>query len=468
MLKKRAIALILTCTFAAPTSANIQAEMQSWFNETGTYGNVTGAQVLRGQTGTTFTGGNLYMRAPQRNYNLFNIAPPGIKAGCGGIDLFAGSFSFINSEQLTALFRNIANNAMGHAFMLAVEAVSPELAGLLKYLQDQASKLNNMNLNSCQLATGIMAPAFPDSEYMQQQAKVMGVAPSFNHYSDALHAKYKELTATPSERKQTRDLAVAANPKLKESLHDVNVTWNALQTMNISNHQLKELMMSMIGTVIIERNPSDDSKPSIQYRAPPQKIAFKDFIGDPNQTSGTSARIMACPDMECLNPGEQTVTMGSFSRYSKATIDGITDKVTGRQATGLSVGEFAIIQGTHIPLWKLISRTTAGPSAQVQINMLSQAIAVDMAYAYFDTLAKELQKALMNSKSSDSATNKEQLERMEKRSGELRTEARSMLQAEVEKVATMAELQTVVARLDQQLKVGLPQNVTESMRLFGK
>lgn len=113
MFRKRLIAAAIAVTFSVSASASIQSEMQSWFNEMGAYGNVTGAQVVQGQTTTVYTGGSMYMRTPIRNYQLASIAPPSIRGGCGGIDLFAGSFSFINSEQLTALLRNIANNAVG-------------------------------------------------------------------------------------------------------------------------------------------------------------------------------------------------------------------------------------------------------------------------------------------------------------------------------------------------------------------
>ena len=86
---KRLLASMLMVTFSASATASIQSEMQTWFNEMGAYGNVTGAQVVQGQTTTVYTGGSMYMRTPIRNYQLASIAPPSIRAGCGGIDLFA-------------------------------------------------------------------------------------------------------------------------------------------------------------------------------------------------------------------------------------------------------------------------------------------------------------------------------------------------------------------------------------------
>ena len=104
--------------------------MQDWFNDIGAYGNVTGANAYRGQTMNFYTGGSLYMRTPVRNYPLASITPPSFRAGCGGIDLYAGSFSFINKDQFVALLRNIGNNAIGAAVDYIVrQTVGPLIEG---------------------------------------------------------------------------------------------------------------------------------------------------------------------------------------------------------------------------------------------------------------------------------------------------------------------------------------------------
>jgi conjugative transfer pilus assembly protein TraH len=42
---------------------------------------------------------------------------------------------------------------------MALCSMSPDLCDLLKYLQDQVSKMNNLNINSCQAAEGIVTAA---------------------------------------------------------------------------------------------------------------------------------------------------------------------------------------------------------------------------------------------------------------------------------------------------------------------
>lgn len=463
MFKKALVAAAVSLALTGPASANINSEMQSFFNELGAYGNVSGPQMLKGQTGTAFAGGSLYMRAPQRNYNLFNLAPPSIKAGCGGIDLFAGSFSFLNAEQLTALLQNLANNAIGVAFQLAIESISPELAGLLKWAQDQASKLNNFNLNSCQLATGLVTAAWPDQEVAQRYAAKSGLDPAYNFSSDSWKSRWNLFTQPPSTTNAQTNTQINADARNKERLADVNVVWQALNRINISDSEMKEMMMSLVGTVIIRRNKSDDSKPDIQFRGPPQKLTFKDFIGDPASAS-TTIKVMKCPDNDCLNPGEASTTALSFAKYSRDKLQGIVAKINSRTANTLTEDEYKFLQGTFVPVWKIV--TMGGGLSEPMVDSMSQLIAMDLAFSFFNEVSKELQKALHNNKSTDSAVAKENLEKMSERLTELRQEAHAMMTAEAARVSTLLNMQQSVARIHTELRRGLSEPVRVSMQAF--
>lgn len=463
MFKKALVAAAVSLALTGPASANINSEMQSFFNELGAYGNVSGPQMLKGQTGTAFAGGSLYMRAPQRNYNLFNLAPPSIKAGCGGIDLFAGSFSFLNAEQLTALLQNLANNAIGVAFQLAIESISPELAGLLKWAQDQASKLNNFNLNSCQLATGLVTAAWPDQEVAQRYAAKSGLDPAYNFASDSWKSRWNLFTQPPSTTNAQTNTQINADARNKERLADVNVVWQALNRINIGDSEMKEMMMSLVGTVIIRRNKSDDSKPDIQFRGPPQKLTFKDFIGDPASAS-TTIKVMKCPDNDCLNPGEASTTALSFAKYSRDKLQGIVAKINARAPHTITADEYKFLQGTFVPVWKIV--TMGGGLSEPMVDSMSQLIAMDLAFSFFNEVSKELQKALHNNKSTDSAVAKENLEKMSERLTELRQEAHAMMTAEATRVSTLLNMQQSVARIHAELRRGLSEPVRVSMQTF--
>ena len=103
--------------------------------------------------------GNFQMRTPIQAVNLVTFDPPRIDAGCGGIDLYGGSFSFINGQQLITIFRQVAADAAGLAFKAAIKAISPSLDALITEFQTLLQNLNNLAKNSCQLAHMIVDPA---------------------------------------------------------------------------------------------------------------------------------------------------------------------------------------------------------------------------------------------------------------------------------------------------------------------
>ena len=97
--------------------------------------NTTGPTAFDGQASGHWTLGNLYLRAPVRSESVATVSLPSYRAGCGGIDAFAGAFSFIDSDQMIAFARAVAQNAAGFAFELALETISPVIAETMSKLR---------------------------------------------------------------------------------------------------------------------------------------------------------------------------------------------------------------------------------------------------------------------------------------------------------------------------------------------
>ena len=130
------LSLSLATTPIAALPADLNTEMQAMFNDLGALGNVTTPGAFRGQAMNLYTGGSLMMRAPGRNYPLVSTQLPSMRAGCGGIDIYGGAFSFINKQQFIAMLQNIGSNAVGYAFKLALQSISPDIDKLLTELQE--------------------------------------------------------------------------------------------------------------------------------------------------------------------------------------------------------------------------------------------------------------------------------------------------------------------------------------------
>jgi conjugative transfer pilus assembly protein TraH len=85
-----------------------------------------------------------------------NLQLPKVTAGCGGIDMFTGSFSFINSDQFVAMAKAVANNAIGFAFHLAIQAISPQIDKVMGDLEKAVQDLNQFNISSCEAASALV------------------------------------------------------------------------------------------------------------------------------------------------------------------------------------------------------------------------------------------------------------------------------------------------------------------------
>ena len=120
----------------------------------------TQGQASNTATSSNYFGGNYSVRAPKKTYQIFAGDPPRFTAGCGGIDLHLGSFSFISVDAFKDMLRKIAQSAPGYFLHLAIQVMCNPCAVILAQLQTLMSELNNMQANSCQLGKKVGAAMF--------------------------------------------------------------------------------------------------------------------------------------------------------------------------------------------------------------------------------------------------------------------------------------------------------------------
>ncbi|HRH87189.1 MAG TPA: conjugal transfer protein TraH, partial [Rubrivivax sp.] len=229
-------------------AGDLNAEVNSMFDSLGAIGNYTQPGAFRGQTFNTYAGGNLFMRAPNKVYQLAAVQFPNAKAGCGGIDVFGGSFSHISAAEFKNMLRNITAALPGIAFQLALESVSPLLGGLTKWAKGLETWINNARINSCETAKAIVSTGAEALGYSAQEACAdlaieMGLEPD----RDAARRR------CASDRSNILNSARAsADPNLRNRAPFVgNLTWKALQRAGAYlDDPERELIMSLVGTVI--------------------------------------------------------------------------------------------------------------------------------------------------------------------------------------------------------------------------
>ncbi|HBN7932884.1 TPA: conjugal transfer protein TraH [Pseudomonas aeruginosa] len=243
------------------SSANIQSQMDSMFES---MSNTTGSGYFESATRGVISGGSMRMRNKIATDPIVSFRPPSFQAGCGGIDMFAGSFSFINAQQFVQSLRSVASNAVGvasgYAFKLALNAMGPTVHNVIQNLQEVMQDVNTMMSNSCQLAQGLVSDAFSAFNVKaDMNASTENVSKGLGDVFSQL--KPSNLTASNPKTEQAK----AGNATICKDYG--NVLWCAMRQNNIKDafqygsNQTEELILSLVGSAVIgDLANADDGK----------------------------------------------------------------------------------------------------------------------------------------------------------------------------------------------------------------
>ncbi|MDK9702555.1 MAG: conjugal transfer protein TraH [Sulfuritalea sp.] len=145
--RRNAAAAMIGMSLTMPwlVHANMKDAMDNMFVS------ITNPGSYRSQNRMGAVGGYASIRMPNQNINVLTLDVPRISMGCGGIDMFGGSFSFINADRLIAVMRNIGQIAVAALFKLAIAAISKELSVNMSEFLGYIQWLNNIKLNSCKI-----------------------------------------------------------------------------------------------------------------------------------------------------------------------------------------------------------------------------------------------------------------------------------------------------------------------------
>jgi conjugative transfer pilus assembly protein TraH len=348
-MKKILICLLLT---TAPLSAGMQDNLEKAFGALGVSNNVTSGGGYQDQTGGFYTGGSVFARSKVNNAELFSLQMPHYRAGCGGIDLFMGGFSYINAAAFTQLLRNIGSNAGGYAFNLALATVTPQIKSVLDELSAKVQAMTNQNINSCETAATLVGGVWPQSDASSQllcnaMNKELGLASDWAQSHQKCGAELQR-TATTGRKDQTADF--------KDVLGDeFNIAWKAIQKNGFlsQDKQLAEFFMTVSGT-IISRKKNDRIEavvlPSKSGDSTLLSALIKGFI---------PVEIYKCDDPaedRCLVPTFQTINLTeaqSLHGKVQTLLRSISDKV--REDKALSDQEKGFVNSTMIPVLKIIA-----------------------------------------------------------------------------------------------------------------
>lgn len=385
--------------------ADVAGQMNSFFNDAGGAANVTGPSAFQGQSAGYYSMGNVWTRFPQKSVSPFNLQLPSARAGCGGIDLFSGSFSFINASEIVAMLKATANNALGFAFKLAIDSVSPEIGKVMDEFSQKAQLLNQMNISSCETAQALVGGIWPQMDTTRSTI-CEAIGNSQGIFSD--WAASRQGCNNGNQRDNT--IAGNSDASMKDQLvgEPHNYTWEALKKagkFGAFDQSFSEFIMTLVGTVITK--PSDD--PSVGGKVVmigPAEDAVVTALLD-GTADAPPVKLLKCNDENCYEVGEQTLSVPASSALRpriEALIQSMNDKI--RSDTPLDAAEKQLLNIATVPIFKILSvqayaHYSLSPG---EIQAMSEIVAVDLLTAMLDNMMDRVEQSQVHYQTFDQAT----------------------------------------------------------------
>jgi len=387
----------------AQAQTGIQRQLNKKFNA---MGNFSAPGAYDAQTRGVLSGGQATVKNRIYSENMVSFAPPSWKAGCGGIDLFAGSFSFVSGEQLVQLMRSVASNAASYAFQLALDNVCPDCSKWISEFQNAIQQMNDLMSNSCQLAQGIVNDtykAFSDSAKNDARlsesatGRVKGVFDSFA----SLKGKDATKDATSPGNEHTRAYKQIVG----------NIVWKELEKRNVGkwfnaggDTRLLETMMSITGSLIV--HPAEKDSDGGTNKTTPlsgNKVSLHELL------QGGTLKIYRCiGDEQCLKVTDRDEPIDGLRKKIEDVLlgggssgVGIITKLESHRTASLSPSEKNFVASLPSSVWTFIRNLAVHEPGIVRtfVKQNVNAIALEMVYSVASDIMRATRLAVSGSES---------------------------------------------------------------------
>lgn len=391
-------ALTLSIAAVNCAHADVAGDMNTFFNGIGYASNVTKPAAFQSQAAGFYGGGSLFVRNRVSRYQLVELDLPSYRAGCNGIDLFTGSMSFLSHKKLVDLGKQVMTSSGAYAVDVMLATTVPELKQVRDYLQTLEQKVNQMSVNSCEMAQNFVGGVFPKTAASQQKIckdqAAMGRSGVVSDYvsarmdcaGDAHDGIMAKAEKDPEQKKQ-----VVLNK---------NIVWSILQNNAFLNGdvQLAEMVMSLTGTLIIDSQGKVKVVPSlagsshfIQALLGGNKSASVEQMWRcSDETPGTACMSVSLKEMKI----DESKTLTTRVRNMIESLDlklKKDDVPTAEEQNFLSLTMFPVMK------FLTVLNSTHYNDAAVEIEGYSTLIAEDLLQHYLSGLLQDVANATAGS-----------------------------------------------------------------------
>jgi conjugative transfer pilus assembly protein TraH len=338
-----------------------------------------------------YSAGGFRARYDTSNDYLATVSLPRIKAGCGGIDLFMGGFSFLDEDYLVEKFQNMIQAAPAVAFNMALSTMSDKLANHIGKLEAATNWLNQIQVDDCAMTKTVVA------EFKKDDPDVLGAMwnemTQGQSLNEALTRGYQE------QQEETIANNGDATVNLMETIEDCPADFRALVSEGsmIENatdmadmEEYADIIRGVLGDIEI-RTPAGANVPAVQEIS--SCPGLDSFTIEDMLYGTTMARRDVASGGDCYVDAAQSVLT-----ITENTLLGIAGSITTN--TPLTPDQIAFIDNnSFVPILPILKQGVINQNVGVEIAYLSNIVGSSVAYRIFNDLYRNssifLNKALI-------------------------------------------------------------------------
>ena len=343
--------------------------------------NVTQAGVIQAGGMNVASGGGFVFKTPRKEFSPFNVTPPSLRAGCEGIDIFLGAFSIPSREEFVSFLKSVGTALPGVAFQVALQYMSPDLNEIVGRYSDIIRGYTNRYSDSCTAAQSLL-------EDTGAKEKIQNVVFSAKN---ALRSSGEASDQSEADRlvRDNGEKAIQKAPVTTDSsgnvvnAPEINLTWSLLNSGSFkgsSSQELKEVMMTLVGTTIFTKSGSgrDAVLTETNYAGVDLlPVIFGEARGN------VKVKRMKCDDVKrCLKVTQADMSDESLVEAMRKAADNYRLAVEKRNAALVSDKDLMLLGGTtSVPLIRILNMAATSRY---------KGLADDLVRIYVDAAAYEL------------------------------------------------------------------------------
>lgn len=390
---------VLLLAFGA-ARADLESELNTFVDELGGSASFTSPTAFEGQGYRYLNGGQVFVRIPNQQVNLYGYRAPNYSAGCGGIDMFGGGFAFLDAGELVQVLKDIGSNAASYAFMLALRTISSQISNTLGENFDWLLKNQGMSFNTCERAQWAVNSGLA-GEVLGNQTSVC-----VSQRTATLGESYTEARKACTAAGGQQEVSVNTDEARASAFIEGNLVWMFLDKSELfaGDTEMRELVMSVTGTIVkSKRDATGNLAPGNESAHPevtwyPSLISSTDDLLEGILRGSPAMAVYGCDSdtgtYACQDLREVTIALPADASLIALVGERMAALYAAiRTKAEPTAEQIELVQKTSLPVHRILAVAAGlrGDAGRDLVGKYTEAVALDVLFTYIERISFNIQ-----------------------------------------------------------------------------